>query len=119
MIQNDRSSDIWRKSPTLYDANRVLGDMSARWDSLGGSLKVDKNIREGLTYNSMLRESAKLETVLQEWMQSYCSPVTWEHLFNVLKDDMKRMDEAAKIDQYLQRDDIKKQYKDKPIWKKI
>ena len=111
-------SDIWKKSPLEYDAYRVLKDMSSEWNSLGESLEVPKNFRNGMIYNAR-PDTEKLENILEHWMQSYCSPVTWEHLFDVLRNELKWKNEATKLVEYLQQDDIKRKYEDKQVWKKI
>ena len=77
---------VLSQSPDLYDVFDVLRDRAYEWDSIGRELKVRLGYRQELSRKGvMTTEENKLESVLNEWAESKCSPVTWLTVLKVLK----------------------------------
>lgn len=58
---------------------------SSKWDDIGRGLGVSVNDREILHYDNSRTAEKKLECVIDSWIQSQCSPVTWYNFIQVLK----------------------------------
>ena len=77
---------VLSQSPDLYDVFDVLRDRAYEWDSIGQELKVPFGYRQELLGKGvMTSDKNKLESVLNEWVESKCSPVTWLTVLKVLK----------------------------------
>ena len=93
---------VQKCKPDLKDVHNLLKQKSSKWDEIGGGLEVCYNFRqcqESLTTSAQ----QKLEAVLNKWIESECSEVSWNHLTQVLK-DMGLVDVAEKVRRYLQTD---------------
>ena len=95
---------VQKCKPDLKDVHNLLKQKSSKWDEIGGGLKVCYNFRqcqlkEGLTTSAQ----QKLEAVLNKWIESECSEVSWNHLIQVLI-DMELVEVAEKVRRYLQND---------------
>ena len=61
---------------------------------------MSNDYREGLEMEKRSNED-KLEKVLNKWIESQCSDVTWDHLIKVLEEDLENKAPADKIRQHL------------------
>lgn len=57
---------------------------SARWGEFARQLGLSYNDRK-LLYNEPIQADQRLEKVIDKWIQSMCSPVTWDKLTDVMK----------------------------------
>ncbi len=62
----------------MYD---LLQEKSSRWDDIGEALGISLNDRQIIGNNENWN---KLEAVLNKWIESKCSEVTWSHLIKTL-----------------------------------
>ena len=73
-----------------------LRQVSAKWDDIGRELGVSLDFRNGLEQGGTHPEK-KLEMILNNWIQSQCSTVTWEVLIKVLTEKLQLTSLAQQI----------------------
>ena len=79
---------------------RLIKCHSARWDEFARELRVPCNSRDSLGRNISLEDGGRLERVVEKWIESQCSPVTWENIIHTLVSmDLKRT--AGEVRDYL------------------
>ena len=76
---------ILKKSPETRDIFKLLKSKSNDWDDFARELEVEDKVRGDLRINMALRSENKLEQVLNNWIDSECSAVTWEKILEVLE----------------------------------
>ena len=82
----------------------LLAKAAARWEEIGNGLKVDPGEIESLQ-QSHKRPINKLSDVLQKWMDTWSSPVTWENIIKVVESDaVGKKDEAKAMRDFLAED---------------
>ncbi len=111
-------SDIWMKSPEMLDAHRLLKGKAVDCLELGRYLQLKDNDKQELKRSSEPSES-KLESVLNKWISTECSNVTWKKLFDGVKVDLEWVTEAKEIKKFLQRADVQNKYSKKDIWEAL
>ena len=90
--------------PDLEDVLDQLKQKSCKWYEIGVGLKVDHDFRQcQLKEGIMTSDLKRLEAVLNKWIESECSEVSWNHLIQVLI-DIELVDVAEKVRSYLQTD---------------
>ena len=68
------------------------------WDSVGQALGVSRNFRAGLSSEGVqTTNESKLERVLEKWIESECSEVSWRHLTEILIEDHELQNLATSI----------------------
>ena len=83
---------------------RLLKPKSSLWDEIGRSLKVEYGYRQELLQQGVMTNSeAKLEAVLNNWIETHCSEVSWDNLIQVLT-ELEFIDVAQDVRSFLQRD---------------
>ena len=102
--------DLLLKEPEKKDVLDILQQKSARWKEFAIALDVNDNLCDDLTKaGPMSSPYEKLDTVLEEWIESQCSDVTWQKVFDVLKKlNLNRT--ANKFRKFLEQDEIKLKY---------
>ena len=55
-----------------------------RWDEFGSELGVPFEKRDCLRHDMTLEDRSRLERVVIFWIQSQCSPVTWQKILSTL-----------------------------------
>lgn len=89
------------KRPELRHLVQLLAPISARWDLLGVQLGVEENFIEGLK-NCEKAYETKLTEVLQKWINTKSTPVTWEKVIEVVKGPVvQKVNVAVTIQEYL------------------
>ena len=58
--------------------------MSHMWREIGIALKVEPNFLHGLSSSSDSNE-VKLDNVIEKWMNTQSSPVTWETVISAIE----------------------------------
>ena len=77
-------TSILKKSPNSSEVFHLIKCHSARWDEFASELHVPCNTRDSLGRNILLEDGGRLERVVVKWIQSQCSPVTWENIIRTL-----------------------------------
>ncbi len=72
-----------------------LKPVSAKWDEIGRELCVSLDFRSGLEQG--MTPEKKLEMILNKWIESQCSTVTWESLIKVLTEKLQLVTLAQQI----------------------
>ena len=73
------------RTPELKDVYRLLKPKSYHWHVVGGHLGVEFGFRESLLRAGVMRtDDSKLEAVLNNWIVTHCSEVSWDNLIQVL-----------------------------------
>ena len=81
----ESSSSTIRHTPQLRDVHHLLVRKSCEWNRIGCGLGVDFNFRESLLRAGVHRtDDNKLEAVLNNWIETHCSEVSWDNLIQVL-----------------------------------
>ena len=71
-------SDILKKAPDKHELLKLLADIDDKWYEIGLSLNVGDNVLNSLT-SEKRKNTIKLNKILQSWMATKSSPVTWDH----------------------------------------
>ena len=91
----------------------ILKQRSADWKAFARALNVDDNFSKSLQRQGIVsNDDDKLEEMLKHWIESQCSDVTWQKIFDVLR-ELKLNNIAADLKMFLQKDDIMQKYKNK------
>ena len=101
---------ILEKPPKMDDAYAFLKKVSVQWNTIGAELNVSYDYRQQLFREGVMSTSEqKLEGVLNKWVESKCSEVTWKHFLDMLKSvELNRI--AEEVREFLQKPDIIKKY---------
>ena len=102
---------IYEKRPQWYDVFKLLKDKSTEWNKIGRALKIPPNERKKFESPGK-DDDDRLEKVINCWLQmeSY-TPFTWSGLLTLLKsDELKYLDVARKLEEFLQTDEARKKY---------
>ena len=83
----------------------LLAPAAARWEDIGAGLKVAAGAIESLQQSNK-RPINKLSEVLQTWMDTWSSPVTWENIIKVVDSAaVGKKDEAQAMKDFLKEDE--------------
>ena len=64
---------------------RLLKPKSCDWQKIGRALNVEYDFRQGLLQQGVMTSNEdKLESVLNNWIKTCCSEVSWDNLIQVL-----------------------------------
>ena len=93
--------DILKEAPDKHDLLNLLADIDDRWYEIGLSLKVGDNILNGLE-SEKRKNVIKLNEILQSWMTTKSSPVTWDTVITAMKGPLvNNVQKAEDIIEYL------------------
>ena len=109
---NKRYRDLLMKSPELDDVFSCMSTLSASWHDIGGRLRVPLGDRQSLLQHASISNDGKLEKILDKWIGSQTSDVTWKMIIGVLI-AIEKKNIASEVTRYLD----KKQNYDKYIKK--
>ena len=93
---------ILKMSPNSADVFDLIKCHSSRWDEFASGLRVPFDTRESLRHNIALKDGGRLEWVVVKWIESQCSPVTWENIVHTLE-SMNLKTTAGEVMDYLKR----------------
>ena len=72
---------------TLSAVYLHLKQVSSKWDDIGRELGVSLDFRKSLKQDcSITSDNARLESILDKWIQSKGNSVSWEALIEILKE---------------------------------
>lgn len=92
-IQNN-SENALAKKPEKTLLLTLLAPAAARWEEIGNGLKVSRKTIEYIQLSNK-RPISNLSVVLQVWMSTLSSPVTWKNIIQVVQSsDVDRKDIA-------------------------
>ena len=91
-----------KKAPTEHELHYQLADISDMWYEIGLSLKVPRNILDGLK-RSRESDAIKLSEVIHSWLTTTESHlVTWETVIDAIKSPIvNNIKKANEIRQHL------------------
>ena len=91
-------------SPTEHELLNLLADINDKWYEIGVSLKVSRNVLNGLT-SSQFSNTYKLDQVIESWLTTTESHlVTWETVIDAIKSPIvNNIKKATEIHEYLTR----------------
>ena len=87
----------------------VLAPIASKWSEIGNALNVRPDVIAGLSDTPS--NVTKLSTILQKWLDTLSSPITWRNVIDVL--ESKVVDGRSAADQvrdFLKSDDGYKKY---------
>ena len=94
------TSDILKSAPDRYEVLKLLADNDDRWNEIGIYLKVRMNVLKGLQHKPC-SNAVKLAEVINTWIDSRSSPVTWETVISAIEQGIKIVTKANEIRCYL------------------
>ena len=72
------------KSPELNDVLYLLSKLSSHWHDIGEKLQVSIDERNSLLHETKLSDKGKLEKIIDLWISSQTTDVTWKKLLEML-----------------------------------
>ena len=105
--------EILKKSPDRADVFSLIKCHSAKWDEFARELKVLDNTRDSLRRNIRFVDEGRMEFILEEWIESHCSPVTWENILDVLS-SMHLKSTASEVLKFLNNQQVIDKYSNEP-----
>ena len=85
--------------PLASEVFKLLKKKSSGWNAIGRELNVSKNYRDGLVRETTTNED-KLECIVEKWLESERSVVSWEHLVEVLREGLEWKDTAREVEEF-------------------
>ena len=73
------------KEPEITDVLNILAPYGNRWRNIGQSLNVEEGFLDGLLERHGMSDLERLAKVLQSWIETQCSEVSWNHIKEVLE----------------------------------
>ena len=99
-IDEEELKSVLDKEPDHIDVLNLLAEYDYRWHDIGQGLRVSNRLLGGL--RGTLSDKEKLSKILQLWMESMCSPVSWNNLKEVLESPgVNRPDIASKLSKFV------------------
>ena len=94
-------SDVLMKVPTKHEVLEQLADIADMWFEIGLALKVGDTILNGLRQQN--RDMVRLNDVLQSWITTKSSPVTWDTVITAMEGPfVNNIQKAEKIRNHLE-----------------
>ena len=76
---------VWKKAPSLHKILNLLADISDKWMEIGLALQTSQNTLHTLQRSTTMTDIAKLFEVLNTWIATQSSPVTWETIISAIE----------------------------------
>ena len=70
-------------APDKHILINLLASISNKWQEIGIALNIEQNVLDGLS--SGLADNVKLAKVIENWMNTQSSPVTWETVISAIE----------------------------------
>ena len=103
------------KSPELDDVFPLMTKLSSSWHDIGGRLRVPIGERQSLLQVTNISNDGKLEKILDVWISSQPSDVTWKTILdmliafekkNIASEVARFLDKQHIYEKYIQQDDF-------------
>ena len=75
------------KQPKKIHLQQVLGPIQYKWRVIGEALEIPDGIIQSIDHNPRYNNACKLSEVLQTWIGTQPSDVTWRNLINVIREN--------------------------------
>ena len=99
-IDEEQLKCVREKKPNHVDVLNLLAEYDYRWFDIGKALCVHDGFLQGL--RGTLSDREKLSKILQLWMESMCSPVSWNQIKKVLESPgVNRPDLVSKLSKFV------------------
>ena len=72
------------KEPKKVHLQRVLGPIQHKWRAIGEALEIPNGTIKSIDHDARYDDSNKLSEVLQTWIDTQPSDVTWRNLIDVI-----------------------------------
>ena len=72
------------KQPKKVHLQRVLGPIEHKWREIGEALEIPNGRIQSIQNDPRFNDTCKLSEVLQTWIDTEPSDVTWRHLIRVI-----------------------------------
>ena len=106
---NKRYRDLLMKSPELDDVFPLMTKLSSSWHDIGGKLGIPIDKRQSLLKNASISNDSKLEEILDVWICSQPSDVTWKRIIDVLI-AFEKKNVASEVEKFLDKQRIYEKY---------
>ena len=102
MVLSNSLLDVWKEAPNVHDILNLLADISHNWMEIALAISIPRNVLNGLQHTYSVSDTVKLNHVLQTWMDTQSSPVTWETIISAIEGPIvNNKRKADEIRQYL------------------
>ena len=99
------------KEPEKDHLQRVLGPIEYKWKEIGEALKMPFGTIQSIDYDRGYNDTRKLSKVLQTWIDTKPSDVTWRNLIDVIREHpVKEPVQAKAIIHFLANSKISERY---------
>ena len=75
------------KQPKKIHLQQVLGSIQYKWVEIGEALEIPNGIIQSIDHNPRYSDARKLSEVLQTWIDTQPSNVTWRNFIDVIRED--------------------------------
>ena len=82
-------------APDKHILIKLLANISNKWQEIGIALNIEQNFLNGLS--SGLADNVKLAKVIENWMNTQSSPVTWRTVILAIEGPI--VDNKSKADE--------------------
>ena len=106
---NKRYRALLMKSPELNDVFPLINKLSSSWHDIGGKLGIPIDKRQSLLKNASISNDSKLEEILDVWICSQPSDVTWKKIIDVLI-AFEKKNVASEVARFLDKQHIYEKY---------
>ena len=102
---------ILDKKPKKDHLQCVLGPIEYKWKEIGEALKIPFGTIQSIDYDRGYNDSRKLSKVLQTWIDTWPSDVTWKNLIDVIREHpVKELVLAKTIPEFLANTKLSSEY---------
>lgn len=99
-IGEEQLKCVLKKKPDHTDLLNLLAEYDYRWYDIGKGLHVQDRFLEGM--KGSLSDKEKLSKILQLWMESMCSTVSWNKIKEVLESPaVNRQDIVSELSKFV------------------
>ena len=100
MLDYHGEIEMLKMSPNSSDLFDLIKCHSSKWDEFARELRVPNDKRQSLRQDISLEDEGRLERVVMKWIESRCSPVTWQNVIHTLL-SMELKTTAGRVQDYL------------------
>ena len=103
-------SEILKKEPSITDLLGLLTDIKHKWNEIGWALEVGRGVLGSCT-NSYEEDGNKLATVLESWVDTMVTDVTWETVIAAVEGPIvNHKSTSVRIRDFLAKPDVHAKY---------
>ena len=103
-------SEILKKEPSITDLLGLLTDIKHEWKKIGWALEVERGVLGSCTHSNE-EDGNKLATVLESWVDTVVTDVTWETVIAAVEGPIvNHKSTAVRIRDFLAKPDVHTKY---------